>query len=53
VIKVTIKTKKRGRKVRVLVDSGIEVNYVKRKLALEISILIILRVTPLVVLDKS
>jgi len=35
------------------VDSGIEVNYIKRKLALEISIIVILRVTPLVVLDKS
>jgi len=35
------------------VNSGIEVNYIKKRLALEIGILIILGVTPLVVLDKS
>ena len=53
VIKVIIKTKKGGYIVRVLVDSGIEVNYIKKRLALEISILIIVRVIPLVVLDKG
>ena len=37
----------------VLVDLSIEVNYIKKRLALEISILIILGVIPLVVLDKS
>ena len=34
-------------------DLGIEVNYIKRGLDLEISIIIILGVTPLVVLDRS
>ena len=34
-------------------DLSIEVNYIKRGLALEISIIIILRVTLLVILDKS
>jgi hypothetical protein len=53
VIKVTIKIKKRRYRVRVLVDLGIEVNYIKRKLALEIGIILILGVTPLVVLDKN
>jgi hypothetical protein len=53
VIKVTIKTKKGGYRVRVLVDLGIEVNYIKRRLALEIGIPITLGVTPLIVLDKS
>jgi len=35
------------------VDLSIEVNYIKRGLALEISIIIILGVTLLVILDKS
>ena len=53
IIKVIIKIKKRRYKVQVLVNLGIEVNYIKKKLTLKISILIILRVIPLVVLNKS
>ena len=34
-------------------NSGIEVNYIKRRLVLEIGIIFILEVTPLVVLDKN
>jgi len=47
VIKVTIKTRRGGYRVRALVDSGAEANYIKRKLALDIGIPLILRVTPL------
>jgi len=47
VIEVTIKTRRGGRRVRALVDSGAEANYIKRKLALDIGIPLILRVTPL------
>jgi hypothetical protein len=35
------------------VNSSIEVNYIKRKLVLEISIILILEVIPLIVLDKN
>jgi hypothetical protein len=47
VIEVTIKMRKGGRRVRVLVDSGIEANYIKRRLALDMGIILILRATPL------
>ena len=52
VIKVTIKTRKSGRRIRVLVNSGIEANYIKRRLALDISILLILKVIPLTLLER-
>jgi hypothetical protein len=52
VIKVTIKIRKSKYRVRVLVNSDIEANYIKRKLALDISILLILRVIPLTLLEK-
>jgi hypothetical protein len=45
VIEVTIKMRKGGRRVRVLVDSGTEANYIKRRLALDMGIILILRVT--------
>jgi len=44
VIKVIIKIRRGECRVRVLINSGAEVNYIKRKLALDISILLILRV---------
>jgi hypothetical protein len=53
VIKVTIKIIKGGYKVRVLVNLGIEANYIKKKLALEMGILLILEVILLVILNKS
>jgi hypothetical protein len=45
VIEVTIKIRKGKRRIRVLVNSDIEANYIKRKLALDISIILILRAT--------
>jgi predicted transcriptional regulator len=45
VIEVTIKTRKGERRVRILVDSGIEANYIKRRLALDMGIILILRAT--------
>jgi hypothetical protein len=47
VIEITIKTRKGGRRIRVLVNSGTEANYIKRRLALDMSIVSILRATPL------
>ena len=47
VIEVTIKTRKGGRRVRALVDSGAEANCVKRRLALDMGIPSTLRATPL------
>jgi hypothetical protein len=47
VIEVTIKTRKGKRRVRVLVDSDIEANYIKRRLVLDIGIILILKATPL------
>jgi len=52
VIKVTIKIRKDRQRIRVLVNSDIEANYIKRKLALDISILLILRITLLFLLEK-
>jgi hypothetical protein len=52
VIKVIIKTRKSKHRVRVLVNSGIEANYIKKRLALDMSILLILRVTPLISLKE-
>jgi hypothetical protein len=43
VIEVTIKTRKGGRRVRVLVDSGAEANCIKRRLALDMGIVSTLR----------
>jgi hypothetical protein len=53
VIKVTIKTRKGKRRVRILINSGIEANYIKRKLALNISIILILRAIPLFLLKEK
>jgi hypothetical protein len=52
VIEVTIKIRKGKRRVRILVNSGIEANYIKRKLALDIDIILILRVTLLFLLEE-
>ena len=38
--------------MRVLINSSIEANYIKRKLILDINILLILEVTPLVFLER-
>ena len=53
VIKITIKIRKDKRRIRVLVNSDIEANYIKRKLALDIGIILILRVIPLFLLEKK
>jgi hypothetical protein len=52
VIKVIIKIRKGKYKVRVLVNLGIEANYIKRKLALDINILLILKVILLTLLER-
>ena len=52
VIKVTIKTRKGRQRVRALVNSGIEANYIKRRLALDIGIPLILRATSLFSLEE-
>ena len=53
VIKITIKIRKDRYKVRILVNSSIKANYIKRRLALDISILLILRVIPLILLEEK
>jgi hypothetical protein len=52
VIKVTIKIRKGKRRIRVLVNSDIEANYIKRRLALDIGIPLILKAIPLILLEK-
>jgi len=52
VIEVTIKIRKGRRRIRILVNSGIEANYIKRRLALDIGIILILRITFLFLLEK-
>jgi hypothetical protein len=52
VIKIVLKTGIEEHKVRALVDSGAKVNYLKRRLIIEINALVIgERITPLVLLD--
>jgi hypothetical protein len=53
IIKIIIKIRKSKYKVRVLVNSGIKANYIKRKLALDIRILLILRITSLILLEET
>jgi hypothetical protein len=52
VIKVTIKIRKDKYRVRILVNSDIEANYIKRRLALNIGIPLILKATSLILLEK-
>ena len=52
VIKVTIKIRKSKYRIRVLVNSDIKANYIKRKLALDIGISLILKVIFLTLLEK-
>jgi hypothetical protein len=52
VIKVIIKIRKDKRRVRILVNSSIEANYIKKRLALDIDIILILKVIPLFLLEK-
>jgi len=51
VIKVIIKIRKGKYRIRILVNSGIKANYIKKKLALDINISLILRITPLILLE--
>jgi hypothetical protein len=52
VIKIVLKTGIEERRVRALVDSGAKVNYLKRRLAIEINALVVGGgTTPLVSLD--
>ena len=53
VIKVIIKIRKSKRKVRVLVNSSIKANYIKKRLALDMSIILILRVISLFLLEEK
>ena len=54
VINITLKTKNSGRQVKVLVDLGVKVNYVKRRLTLEIDILLLNKgVILLILLDRK
>jgi hypothetical protein len=53
VIEVTIKIRKDKRRVRILVNSNIEANYIKRKLALDMGIILILRITLLFLLEEK
>jgi hypothetical protein len=53
VIKITIKIRKDRQRIRILVNSGIEANYIKKKLALNISILLILRIILLFLLERK
>ena len=48
-INVILKVRKEERRVKALVDSGVKANYIKRRLAIEINILVIKgETTPLV-----
>jgi hypothetical protein len=52
VIKVVLKIKTEEHRIRTLVDSGTKVNYLKRKLIIEINTLVVIRgITPLVSLN--
>ena len=53
VIKVIIKIRKSKRRIRVLVNSSIEANYIKRRLALNIGILLILKVISWILLEET
>jgi hypothetical protein len=53
VIKIIIKIRKNRQKIRVLVNSGIKANYIKKRLVLNISILLILRVISLFLLEEK
>jgi hypothetical protein len=52
IIKITIKIRKDRYRIRVLINSDIEANYIKRKLALDINILLILRIILLILLEE-
>ena len=48
-INIILKVGKEERRVKALVDSGVEANYIKRRLAIEINILVIKgETTPLI-----
>jgi hypothetical protein len=54
VIKVILKTSIEEYKVKALVDSGAKVNYIKKKLVIEINALVIIRgITPLISLERK
>ena len=53
VINIILKVGKEERRVKALVDSGVEANYIKRRLAIEINILVIKRETTLLVFLKG
>jgi hypothetical protein len=54
VIKVILKTSIEEYKVKALVDSGAKVNYIKKKLIIEINALVIIRgITPLISLERK
>jgi hypothetical protein len=53
VIKVIIKIKKDKYQIKILVNLNIKTNYIKRKLALNIGILLILKVISLILLEET
>jgi hypothetical protein len=53
IIKVIIKIRKNRYRIRILVNSNIEANYIKRKLALDIDISLILKVILLILLERK
>jgi hypothetical protein len=52
VIEVIIKIRKGRRRIRILINSDIEANYIKRRLALNIGIILILKATLLSLLEE-
>jgi hypothetical protein len=52
VIKVIIKIRKDKRRIRILINSNIKANYIKRKLVLNIGIILILKATFLSLLKE-
>jgi hypothetical protein len=53
IIKIIIKIIKNKYKIRIFINLDIETNYIKKKLALDISILLILKVISLILLEKK
>ena len=52
-INIILKVRKEERRVKALIDSGVEANYIKRRLAIEINILVIKgETTPLISLKR-
>jgi hypothetical protein len=53
IIKVIIKIRKSKYRIKILVNSNIKANYIKRKLVLDIRILLILKVISFILLEET